>query len=106
MNSETLWPWQAWALLSAAFAALTAIFAKIGVEDINSDLATSIRTIVVLISLLLILFASGKFTTPGRHGRVVRRGISRRAAIAQRLARRRADLRRRRADCDKRIIRA
>jgi transporter family protein len=65
MNSETLWSWQAWALLSAAFAALTAIFAKIGVEDINSDLATFIRTIVVLASLALILFATGKFTAPG-----------------------------------------
>jgi transporter family protein len=65
MNSETLWSWQAWALLSAAFAALTAIFAKIGVEDINSDLATFIRTIVVLVSLALILLATGKFTAPG-----------------------------------------
>jgi bacterial/archaeal transporter family protein len=65
MNSETLWSWQVWALLSAAFAALTAIFAKIGVEDINSDLATFIRTIVVLVSLALILFATGKFTAPG-----------------------------------------
>ena len=65
MNSDTLWSWQTWALLSAAFAALTAIFAKIGVEDINSDLATFIRTIVVLIVLALILLATGKFSTPG-----------------------------------------
>ena len=42
-----------------------AILAKIGVEDINSDLATFIRTIVVLVSLALILFATGKFATPG-----------------------------------------
>ena len=42
--------WQVWAVLSAVFAALTAIFAKVGVEDINSDLATLIRTIIVLIS--------------------------------------------------------
>ena len=48
------------------FAALTAIFAKIGVEDINSDLATFIRTIIVLISLALILFATGQFSDPGR----------------------------------------
>ena len=40
--------WQLWALGSAAFAALTAIFAKIGVEGINSDFATFIRTIVIL----------------------------------------------------------
>ena len=65
MNAETLWTWQTWALLSAVFAALTAIFAKIGVEDINSDLATFIRTVIVLISLGLILFATGKFTAPG-----------------------------------------
>jgi bacterial/archaeal transporter family protein len=40
--------WQLWAVLSAIFAALTAIFAKIGVENVNSDLATFIRTIVVV----------------------------------------------------------
>jgi transporter family protein len=65
MNSGTLWSWQVWALLSAVFAALTAIFAKIGVEDINSDLATLIRTVVVLISLALILFATGQFNQTG-----------------------------------------
>ena len=53
--------WLFWAILSAVFAALTAIFAKIGVEDINSDLATLIRTVVVLFSLALILFATGQF---------------------------------------------
>jgi uncharacterized membrane protein len=40
------WPlvsWEFWAVLSAAFAALTAIFAKIGVENVNSDFATFIR---------------------------------------------------------------
>ena len=57
--------WQAWAVLSAIFAALTAIFAKIGVEGINSDLATLIRTVVVLISLSLILFSAGQFSQPG-----------------------------------------
>ena len=65
MNPETLPSWQVWALLSAAFAALTAIFAKIGVEDINSDLATLIRTVVVLFSLALILFATGQFNQFG-----------------------------------------
>ncbi len=40
--------WKYYALLSALFAALTAIFAKIGVKDINSDLATAIRTTVIL----------------------------------------------------------
>jgi transporter family protein len=57
--------WQIWALLSAVFAALTAIFAKVGVEDINSDLATLIRTVIVLTALSLILFASGKLSHPG-----------------------------------------
>jgi transporter family protein len=61
----TLPSWLFWALLSAAFAALTAIFAKVGVEDINSDLATFLRTIVVLVSLGLILFATGQFSHPG-----------------------------------------
>ena len=57
--------WQMWALLSAVFAALTAIFAKIGVEDINPDLATFIRTVIVLISFALILFATNQFKSPG-----------------------------------------
>jgi transporter family protein len=65
MSPETLPSWLLWALLSAVFAALTAIFAKIGVEDINSDLATLIRTVVVLFSLALILFASGQFNQIG-----------------------------------------
>ena len=41
--------WKYYALLSAFFAALTAIFAKIGVKDINSDLATAIRTTIILL---------------------------------------------------------
>ncbi len=53
--------WQLWAVLSAVFAALTAIFAKIGVEKINSDFATFIRTIVILIVLALILFSTKQF---------------------------------------------
>jgi transporter family protein len=65
MNPDAQSSWLAWALLSAMFAALTAIFAKIGVADIDSDLATFIRTIIVLISLALILVATGKFTAPG-----------------------------------------
>jgi transporter family protein len=57
--------WQVWALLSAVFAALTAIFAKVGVEGINSDLATLIRTVIVLVSLSLILLATGQLSHPG-----------------------------------------
>lgn len=56
--------WQFWAVLSAVFAALTAIFAKIGIENINSDFATFIRTIVILVTLALILFATGQFQNP------------------------------------------
>ena len=65
MSPDTYPSWLVWALLSAVFAALTAIFAKVGVEDINSDLATLIRTVVVLISLSLILFATGQFSQSG-----------------------------------------
>jgi transporter family protein len=65
MNPETLSSWQIWAVLSAVFAALTAIFAKVGVEDINPDVATFIRTVVVLIGFALILFSTGQFSNPG-----------------------------------------
>jgi transporter family protein len=61
MNFES---WQVWAVLSAVFAALTAIFAKIGVENVSSDLATFIRTVVVLVSFTLLLFATGEFVPP------------------------------------------
>lgn len=53
--------WTFWALLSAVFAALTAIFAKVGISGINSDFATLLRTVVVLISLALILYATGQY---------------------------------------------
>jgi transporter family protein len=53
--------WQIWALLSAAFAALTAIFAKVGVENVNSDFATFIRTIVIFGALGAILFGTGQW---------------------------------------------
>jgi transporter family protein len=56
--------WQAWALLSAAFAALTAIFAKVGIEGLNADLATFIRTTVVLMSYAVLLFATDQFAVP------------------------------------------
>lgn len=53
--------WQFWALASAAFAALTAIFAKIGVENVGSDFATFIRTIVILAVLAAILAVTRQF---------------------------------------------
>lgn len=61
--------WLSWALLSASFAALTAIFAKIGVKGIDSDVATLIRTVVIVLVLGGILLLSGKldaFPTIGR----------------------------------------
>ena len=66
MNSGMLSSWQMWAVLSALFAALTAIFAKIGVENVNSDLATLIRTIVVLCVLSLIVYGTGQFQDPAQ----------------------------------------
>ena len=65
MSSDAIQSWQVWAVLSAVFAALTAIFAKVGVEGINSDLATLIRTVIVLVSLSLILLATGQLSHPG-----------------------------------------
>lgn len=51
--------WKLYALLSALFAALTAIFAKIGVKDIDSNLATAIRTSIILLLTWGIVYASG-----------------------------------------------
>ena len=64
MNASAFSSWQLWAVLSAVFAALTAIFAKIGVENVNSDLATFIRTVVVVGVLGLIVFATRQFQNP------------------------------------------
>ena len=51
----SLLSWQFWAVLSAVFAALTAIFAKVGIQNINSDFATFIRTVVIIAVLGAIL---------------------------------------------------
>ncbi|ENA33352.1 MULTISPECIES: EamA family transporter [Pseudomonas] len=53
--------WLFWALLSAVFAALTAIFGKIGVAQVNSDFATLLRTGVVFLSLVLIVYATRQY---------------------------------------------
>ena len=55
--------WWIYALLSALFAALTAIFAKIGIKDVNTDLATAIRTVVILFIAWGIVFVRGGITT-------------------------------------------
>ena len=57
--------WWIYALLSAFFAALTALFAKIGVKNVNTDVATAIRTIVVLILAWMIVFLRGETHTLG-----------------------------------------
>ncbi len=52
--------WLFWAFLSAGFAALTAIFAKVGVETINSNFATFLRTLVILVMVAGIVAATGQ----------------------------------------------
>lgn len=56
--------WQAWALLSAGFAALTAVFAKVGVQSLQSDYATLIRTLVILCMVVAIVIAGGHWRSP------------------------------------------
>lgn len=62
--------WRFWALLSAVFAALTAILAKIGVTGVNPDVATFVRTVVILCLTGAIVAVSGQAhglaTIPGR----------------------------------------
>ncbi len=57
--------WLFWALLSAVFAALTAILTKLGVANINSDLATFIRTCVILVLVSLIAYSTKQFSAIG-----------------------------------------
>lgn len=57
--------WWMYALCSAGFAALTAIFAKIGIKGVNTDLATAIRTVVILVIAWIIAFVRGGTATIG-----------------------------------------
>jgi transporter family protein len=57
--------WWIYALLSATFAALTAIFAKIGIKGVDTDLATAIRTVVIIIIAWAIVFVKGSNQTIG-----------------------------------------
>ena len=57
-------PWFYWAILSAVFAALTAIFAKIGIQGVNSDLATLMRTAIVILVLSAFVWFTGKWSNP------------------------------------------
>jgi len=56
--------WIFWAILSAIFAALTTIFAKVGIQGVDSDLATLIRTAIVLMLLTLFVHFTGKWVNP------------------------------------------
>jgi transporter family protein len=56
--------WFQWALLSAVFAALTAIFARLGLAGIDSDFATLVRTCVILVVLSAFVAVTGKWTNP------------------------------------------
>ena len=56
--------WIAWALLSAVFAAMTAILAKLGLEGIDSDYATLLRTAVIAVVLSLFVAVTGKWRNP------------------------------------------
>lgn len=56
--------WFTWALLSAVFAALTTVFAKLGVADVDADFATFLRTLVVVALLGVMVFSAGKWTNP------------------------------------------
>lgn len=58
--------WLVWALLSAAFAALTAIFAKVGLEGVDADYATLVRTVLITGVLATFVTATGKWTDPTR----------------------------------------
>jgi transporter family protein len=56
--------WFYWAVLSAIFAALTAIFAKIGIQGVDSDLATLVRTGIILVVLSGFVWYAGKWSNP------------------------------------------
>jgi len=56
--------WVFWAILSAMFAALTAIFAKVGIRDVDSDLATLIRTAIIICVLSVFVWLTGKWSNP------------------------------------------
>lgn len=56
--------WFYWAILSAVFAALTAIFAKIGIAGVDSDLATLVRTAIIIVVLSAFVWLTGKWSNP------------------------------------------
>jgi len=64
MTTTSSTGWLFWAVLSAGFAALTAIFAKIGIQGVDSDLATLVRTAVILVVLSAFVWFAGKWSNP------------------------------------------
>ena len=62
MSTSTSWFY--WALLSATFAALTAIFAKVGIQGVDSDLATLVRTAIIIVVLAAFVGFTGKWSNP------------------------------------------
>lgn len=56
--------WFYWAVLSAVFAALTAIFAKVGIQGVDSDLATLVRTAIIIVVLTAFVWLTGKWSNP------------------------------------------
>jgi len=56
--------WFFWAILSACFAALTAIFAKVGIQGVDSDYATLIRTVIIVVILAAFVGFAGKWSDP------------------------------------------
>ena len=62
MDTSTSWFY--WAALSAVFAALTAIFAKVGIQGVDSDLATLVRTAIIIVVLTVFVWLTGKWSNP------------------------------------------
>jgi len=62
MNAPPTWFY--WALLSAIFAAMTAIFAKVGIQGVDSDLATLVRTAIIAVVLSAFIWYAGKWSHP------------------------------------------
>ncbi len=56
--------WFFWAIGSAVFAALTAIFAKVGLDGVDSDLATLVRTGIIMVVLFSFVYFTGKWSNP------------------------------------------
>lgn len=61
---DTYGGWFYWAALSAVFAALTAIFAKVGIQSVDSDLATLVRTAIIIVVLSIFVWITGKWSNP------------------------------------------